>query len=199
MMYFAQLIVSVLAFIVVAAVTVQSTRSNAAVATTLKLIDEHRGTEMREARTKVFGFGGGLDPGLGFDALSAENKEAAVRLSYYYDHVGLLIVGGLVPPRLIIGAIGGSVMKSWKVLEPYIEAERRKREFLQYQGHFKAFAAMASITEPETTIARSSKWAIRRHRAADAWIRSWDFTCENLWRLATGVTPIFPRFAHKKI
>lgn len=76
-----------------------------------------------------------------------EKRYHAVRVSHYFDNLGLLVYSGVLEPKHVISFVGSSAYKSWNILKTYIAAERelrkkRKNDDPHYQRHFEYFAAL---------------------------------------------------------
>ena len=51
-----------------------------------------------------------------------------ITTAHLLDNVGLLVAEGLVPVEIVAGYMGGSVLDTWRKLQPHIEAERVLRK-----------------------------------------------------------------------
>jgi hypothetical protein len=83
------------------------------------------------------------------------DREKVLRVLHYLDHLGLLVDQKLADEKSIGGFIGDAIINLWQSLEPYIRAERAKRQRerpddAQYQLYFEDLAArMSKLDLPE--------------------------------------------------
>lgn len=66
-------------------------------------------------------------PAGGFESLPETWRDSAYRVAYFFEYLGILVAHGLVPTDLIVDFSANLVVRSWRALEPFIEAERRHR------------------------------------------------------------------------
>lgn len=81
----------------------------------------------------------------GYSKLPPTAASHVMPVSFFYDNVGVLVVHGVISEALVISFMGGPIMRTWKILEPYI---RREREFRNepYQFYFEHMAALTRTT-----------------------------------------------------
>lgn len=70
-------------------------------------------------------------------------------ISHFYDNLGLLVANGIIDQKLVLSFMGGSILSTWTVLEPFIRRERELRQG-DYQEFFEHLAALAKKTSPDT-------------------------------------------------
>jgi hypothetical protein len=61
------------------------------------------------------------------ESLPRDYRQSAYAVIYYFNQVGTLVAFGLVSENLVIGVLGGWIMRTWRVLEPVIAKERERR------------------------------------------------------------------------
>lgn len=77
------------------------------------------------------------DPATGYQHLPVE----VVQLSWFFDHLGVLVHRGIVKHEPVAEYIGGSILQAWELLQPYIETERKRTEgWNHYQVYFQILA-----------------------------------------------------------
>ncbi|WBB68839.1 hypothetical protein [Micromonospora sp. WMMD812] len=82
-------------------------------------------------------------PDVSVSALPAEARHQVVRLSLYYNGLGQMLAFVAVDPRLLMGTVSYRSRQAWRVLEPYILAERARRGET-YLSHFEHLVHMAT-------------------------------------------------------
>lgn len=92
------------------------------------------------------------NPKMGFDELPEKDRDAARRISFFFDLLGLLVKKGYVSKDTFISFLGGSAIIHYRILRPFIENERKKRP--RFQKYFEDFVAKSvkalSKGEPES-------------------------------------------------
>jgi hypothetical protein len=145
---YAAIIIASLALALTALQLAQSRKANAFPAT-VDLFREYRAEEMVHARRVLHQKLGSLDPDLGISQLPGEVRDAAERVSFYLDNIGVLIAHKLVHPKLVAGFLGVSSLNIWRVLYPFVERERTRRDtvYLNYFEHLAAEMEKIKIHE----------------------------------------------------
>lgn len=133
----------------------------------ISLISEYRSPEMRQSRQWVLRQ---LDTDYqqgerSFSALPDEGRVHALRLSHFYDHLGLLAAHRLIDPDAALGYLGDSMMDAWTRLEPFIFHERTSRINGEYQEYFDMFVRYAKLKSP-TMVRREIRARFLRSRLA---------------------------------
>jgi hypothetical protein len=82
-------------------------------------------------------------PGVSVSDLPNEARHHIARLSLYYNGLGQMLAFAAVDPRLLMGTVGYRSRQAWRVLEPYILAERARRGET-YLSHFEHLVHMAT-------------------------------------------------------
>ncbi|PYC65550.1 hypothetical protein C7C45_28370 [Micromonospora arborensis] len=82
-------------------------------------------------------------PHVSVSDLPAEARHHVVRLSLYYNGLGQMLAFAAVDPRLLVGTVSYRSRQAWRVLEPYILAERAQRGET-YLSHFEHLVHMAT-------------------------------------------------------
>jgi hypothetical protein len=89
-----------------------------------------------------------MDPADGISGLPEDLLSEALRVIAFYDSMGIVVAFGCVEETLILASINFRIRRIWRILEPFIRAERDKR-----QGPFLDFledlAARAHATDPQ--------------------------------------------------
>jgi hypothetical protein len=63
----------------------------------------------------------------GFESLPTEWREHAYKVCYFLDYLGVLTTLGIIDEEVIISMMGTRLIQVWRVIEPYIMAEREFR------------------------------------------------------------------------
>ena len=153
--------VSALVVSVVTALRQQrASESSNAVTVILDVFREFRSPEMVKARRYVMQR---LDPAVydpckGMDGLPADLKYQAIRISHFFDQLGVLVAHDLVSRDAIVGFLGGSVLSSWDKLSPYIRGDRQVRN-AEYQEYFEMLTNICGRDNPKSVLDR-----VRRRR-----------------------------------
>lgn len=79
------------------------------------------------------------------------------RVSHLLDNIGLLIAKGLLEPAPAATFLGGSAVGMWKLLAPFIYAERRVNDRETYQRYFEDAAARFDGTDIAGEIAKLNR------------------------------------------
>lgn len=82
-------------------------------------------------------------PGVSVGDLPTEARHHVARLSLYYNGLGQMLAFAAVDPRLLMGTVSYRSRQAWRVLEPYILAERARRGET-YLSHFEHLVHMAT-------------------------------------------------------
>jgi hypothetical protein len=90
--------------------------------------DEFRSADFQGHLRRVWNEAPADVPESGFQALPDEWRGSAYRVAYFFEYLGLLVAYELAPRDSIIDFSANLVVRSWRALEPFIEAERRYRE-----------------------------------------------------------------------
>jgi hypothetical protein len=90
--------------------------------------DEFRSAEFQGHLRRVWNEAPGHVPEKGFQALPDEWRASAYRVAYFFEHLGLLVAYELVPKDSIVDFSANLVVRSWRALAPFVEAERRYRK-----------------------------------------------------------------------
>jgi len=75
--------------------------------------------------------------------LPTEARHHVTRLALYYNGLGQMLAFAAVDPRLLMGTVSYRSRQAWRVLEPYILAERARRGET-YLSHFEHLVHMAT-------------------------------------------------------
>ena len=75
-------------------------------------------------------------PDVSVSDLPTEARHHVTRLSMYYNGLGQMLAFAAVDPRLLMGTVSYRSRQAWRVLEPYIRAERARRGET-YLSHFE--------------------------------------------------------------
>ena len=81
--------------------------------------------------------------GISVSELPTEARHHVTRLSLYYNGLGQMLAFAAVDPRLLMGTVSYRSRQAWRVLEPYILAERARRGET-YLSHFEHLVHMAT-------------------------------------------------------
>jgi hypothetical protein len=103
--------------------------------------------EARKARRFVFQersvYEGLEDGSVDLRSLDPEAIEAAQNVGNVLDRLGYAVVKGLVSEDVVLDGYNCLVMRSWIVLEPFVNALRRERGERTYQKGFEELASRA--------------------------------------------------------
>lgn len=99
----------------------------------------------REAPTDV--------PAGGFQDLPEEWRASAYTVAYFFEYLGLLVAYDLVPEDSVVDFSANMIGRSWRALEPFIQAERAYRSKVAPPGvsngfvsHFEHLAVLTLST-----------------------------------------------------
>ncbi|MCE7048533.1 DUF4760 domain-containing protein [Streptomyces purpurascens] len=84
-----------------------------------------------------------------YQQLPEESRRYIQRVGLFYNDLGKLVAHGLVDESLIIGAYGGSLLRAWNLLAPYVYLERQEHQ-RQPMRYFEDLAWRVSSRRPET-------------------------------------------------
>jgi hypothetical protein len=111
----------------------------AQLAAAVDLTREYRLEPLRKARVVVRSLPEHTS-GMRLVDLPGEQRDAAIMVSHYLDNLGALVVHDLLTPDAARTFLGSSVVQMWKILGPYVYAERQANGFSIYQIHFEHLA-----------------------------------------------------------
>jgi hypothetical protein len=115
---------SLLSLFLAGRANIESKRANHL--TVLDFLREYRDAE--DSRRYVFReLSAVTDPALGISALPDGARVPVIRVFHFLDHLGFLVSSGIIDQVAVSRLMGLSVLRSWKVLGPYIEREREAR------------------------------------------------------------------------
>lgn len=92
-------------------------------------------------------------PDGGYRGLPQDVREHASAIGLFYDDLGKLVAHRIVDKKLIIGAYGGTIVRSWDKLAPYVYAERHLHGN-HFWIYFEHLAAITAKTTPESVYSR---------------------------------------------
>lgn len=101
-------------------------------------------------------------------------KERVVSVASFFNTVGLLVAHGVIGKVIPASYMGGSVLRAWSRLAPYIQTERVRRGDPNYYCFFEHLAAVADATSPDQLAGllklrkMPEDWTFQRHAAAPA-------------------------------
>ena len=78
-----------------------------------------------------------FNPDMGYSKLPTKTQKSVKIVSHFFDHLGTLVAHSIIDDEPIIGYMGESIDNIWKILEPYIKAERVARPTKEYQEYFE--------------------------------------------------------------
>jgi hypothetical protein len=100
----------------------------------------------------------------GIEAIDPKWRDEVVHLAWFYDHVGLLVSHGVVDLEPISGYMGDTVIRNWRILEPLIMAERRRRrdgiDDLRWQRYFENLYQLILDCPPSQARGRQRHWVL---------------------------------------
>lgn len=105
----------------------RTARHNVSTKVLVDMFNEHRSEHLARARRSVYRELVEIDPASGISGLPEDIRPGVRDLAWFYDNLGVLVHHGVVDIRPISGYLGGSVVSTWQVLEPFIATEREKR------------------------------------------------------------------------
>jgi hypothetical protein len=130
----------------------------------IELFREHRSGRLAQAREFVVNRLGNADSSKGLEGVPEEDRVLVQELAWFYDNVGALVTYDVIDIEPVSGYFGGAVLNCWRVLEPFIEAERERRtdapDPASYQQHFENLAALIERTPPRSARTSQRNWLI---------------------------------------
>ena len=102
--------------------------------------------------------------GIGIADLSDEARGHLAPVSGYFNNVGVLVANGVVDTELVQSFMGGSVLRAWWRIAPYVEVERQRRNDPNYALFFENLAARCIRTPPAELNRR-----LRLERVPEGW------------------------------
>jgi hypothetical protein len=100
------------------------------------------------------------NPITGIDGLP-ENVRS---LMWFHDHLGVLVAHRIVDLAPVAGFLGGSLLKSWRDLKPYILVERARRandlDPGGFQQYFENLAKLLEETPPSVARGSHDLWRL---------------------------------------
>jgi hypothetical protein len=127
----------------------------------VNLFREYRDPDTVAARFLVLRDLPGIDSEIGIQGLPPEARQAAEKVSHYLDNLGFLVAKDLTKPELAAGFLGGSALRVWTVLRPFIVRERELRQEPRYQEYFEHLAATIVLPEVQAKLPTVRKWRSR--------------------------------------
>jgi hypothetical protein len=94
--------------------------------------------DVRAARKTVFGL-----VNKPFESWIDSEKEAAEKVCYGYDVVGVMIRNGIIPVEVVADSWGDSLRRSWRILSPMVASYRAARSSDEYWDDYEWLSRQA--------------------------------------------------------
>lgn len=140
-------------------------RTSNAFPATVDLFREYRSVEMVAARRLLSQRLPDLNPDKGISELPDDVAQAALTVSHYLDNLGVQVAQDLVAPELVGGFLGDSTLRLWRLLQPFIVSERRRRHPQAYLQYFEHLAETLRTVDPVRMRASLRTWEDREPTA----------------------------------
>ncbi|MEU9734329.1 hypothetical protein [Streptomyces sp. NPDC048002] len=114
---------------------------------TLELGSRARAPEFKEAAEFVTTSLDGRDPAPGITGLPPAEREKVLLVGGFYQDLGMLVVTGVLEERIAVAIHYTGIKTVWRVLEPFIQAERRLLDERGAGGLWGAFEHLAVYVE----------------------------------------------------
>lgn len=92
-----------------------------------QIFGEWRSTNFHRHRSRILYEADPMPAVSAFESLPEDWRESAYTVCYFCDYVGMLAAFDIIKEDLIIAVMGTQLMQLWKVMGPYIKAERDYR------------------------------------------------------------------------
>jgi hypothetical protein len=89
----------------------------------------------------------------GFASLEPRLRESAYAVSYFFEHLGVLVCRDLVPGDVLISTMCTPLVRTWDALRPAIDAELDYRRV-----HFEPRAGTDFLPHFRTLVRRIERW-----------------------------------------
>lgn len=84
----------------------------------------------------------------GFTRLPDEAKSHVYAVAGFFNTVGALVANGMISSLAVSSYMGGSALRTWEKLEPYIRHERRIRPDENYHAFFEHLICLLKDAPP---------------------------------------------------
>jgi hypothetical protein len=81
--------------------------------------------------------------------MGEEARSHTTPVATFFNTVGVLVANGVIDAVLVSSYMGGSVLRAWLRLAPYIRNERRRRDDANYYLFFENLVYLVSQNPPE--------------------------------------------------
>ena len=163
-MSYATLLIALLALVVSIWVALTQRRLSMhanALPLVVDMFQEYRSPPFIHAREMVMVELHRYSPDLGFSSLPDDIRGAVQTVSYFFDNVGVIVLYGLVDPRLVSAFAGGAVIRTWDTLEPFIDGEGKRRQIGSFQVNFRNLAKLMREYSPDEVRKKLPNWCLR--------------------------------------
>lgn len=161
-------IIAVVATVILGWRTLILTRHSNTMPVLIDLFREHRSERLAAARQFVYFDLPGCDLSLGMDGLPEEKKGLVRDLAWYYDNLGTLVAHGVIDIAPVSGYLGQSVLLNWEIMQPLIQAERKKRQDSydpeRWQIYFENLYQLIREQSPEKARSSQRMWRLQNRR-----------------------------------
>jgi len=124
---------------------------------TIDMFREFRSLEFKQHLYYVlFKFPSINQPDKGIHGLPEETRNHVLEVCHFFDNLGVMVANKAVDEKLIISFLGGTALKTWEIIYPYIMAERAGRENGLYQEFFEHLIFVIKKNPPEKVIKKMS-------------------------------------------
>lgn len=158
-------IVAVVASVVLGWRALTLTRHSNTMPVLIDLFREHRSERLAAARQFVYFDLPACDLSLGMDGLPEDKKGLVRDLAWYYDNLGALVAHGVIDIAPVSGYLGQSVLLNWEIMQPLIQAERKKRQDSydpeRWQIYFENLYHLIREQPPEKARSGQRMWRLQ--------------------------------------
>lgn len=103
--------------------------------------NEFRSSEFQDHLRRVWYNAPSSVPENGFQALEYEWRQSAYIVTYFFETLGLLVAYDLVPKDFVVDFSANMIGRSWRALDPFIQAERAFRRRTSARGVSAGFVS----------------------------------------------------------
>ncbi len=108
-----------------------------------------------------------IDPAVGVSQLPEPLLSKSLQVIAFYDSMGVLVSFGCIEEELVLTTINYRIRRMWRVLEPFVRAERERRQG-PYLDYLEDLAVRAHRVDPRRLAQRRGLRSMPRLDSASA-------------------------------
>jgi hypothetical protein len=116
---------------------------------------------------------GHSNPGFGGELRRDKDpwRWSALQVAYFFEYLGVLVAHRLIPTEIVVDATANVTARTWAVIEPFIRAERARREKIHagnprvsrgFVRHYEHLVALTTVNDKPADEEIQKKLALKQ-------------------------------------